>query len=183
MRKLTMEELNRPDISGFRQLAKFPVMIVLDNIRSHQNIGSVFRTADAFRLEGILLCGISATPPHREIHRSALGATESVHWEYFATAVEACNSLKNQGYLVYGVEQTDESIFLHDFTPPGNRKMALVFGNEVNGIHDDLLPLIDGCLEIQQFGTKHSLNISVSAGIVIWDIVEKLFQKDETLRL
>jgi 23S rRNA (guanosine2251-2'-O)-methyltransferase len=182
MRKLTMEELNRTDVAGFREMTKIPLLIVLDNIRSQQNIGSVFRTADAFRLEGICLCGISATPPHREIHRSALGATESVHWEYFETTPEACIALKERGFLLFGVEQTDESNFLHEFEPPPGRKMALVFGNEVNGIEDAVLPLLDGCLEIPQFGTKHSLNISVSVGIVVWDIVEKMFQKDETLR-
>lgn len=181
MRKLTMEELNRLEVQDFRQMEKFPVTIVLDNIRSQQNIGSVFRTADAFGLEGILLCGISATPPHREIQRSALGATESVHWEYFPETIEACRMLKDKGYLLYGVEQTDESLFLQDFSPVTGRKTALVFGNEVNGIDEKLLSLLDGCLEIPQFGTKHSLNISVSAGIVIWAIVEKLFQKDETL--
>ncbi len=157
-------------MSEFREGKKMPVVVVLDNIRSQQNIGSVFRTSDAFRVEAIHLCGISATPPHREIHRTALGATESVAWKYFPTVVHAVRSLQSEGYMVYGVEQTDQSISLHDFQPPHDRKFALVFGNEVQGISDEVVGLLDGCVEIPQFGTKHSLNIAVSAGIVLWHI-------------
>ncbi len=170
MRKLSNEELKRISVKEFKEGRKLPVVVVLDNIRSQQNIGSVFRTSDAFRVEALHLCGISATPPHREIHRTALGATESVDWKYFPSAAESVQALHSEGYLVYGVEQTDQSISLRDFQPPAGRKLALVFGNEVHGISDEVMALLDGSLEIPQFGTKHSLNIAVSAGIVLWHI-------------
>jgi tRNA G18 (ribose-2'-O)-methylase SpoU len=176
MRKLTTDELNRLSVNQFREQNKMPFRIVLDNIRSLQNIGSVFRTSDAFRLEGICLCGITATPPHREIHRSALGATESVSWQYFPTTLEALQHLKSLDYFIIGIEQTDQSTGLREFMPPAGRKCALVFGNEVNGLSEEILPLLDACVEIPQFGTKHSFNVAVSAGIVIWDLFVKTKQ-------
>ncbi len=174
MHKRTMPELNRLTIDEFKDAEKLPVVVVLDNIRSQNNIGSVFRTADAFRLSGVCLCGITATPPHREIHKTALGATESVDWQYFATTVEAVRSLSDQGYVILAVEQVEGSILLPDFAPVPLEKIALVFGNEVNGIDDEVLPLVNGCLEIPQFGTKHSVNVSVAVGIVVWDLFIKL---------
>ena len=173
MRKLSMEELHRISVGEFRQGPKMPVIVVLDNIRSQQNTGSVFRTADAFRIEALWLCGITATPPHREIHRAALGATESVDWRYFPSTADAARELRSLGYLVIGIEQTDESVPLSAWTPPENARLALVFGNEVSGLDDAVLPLLDACIEIPQFGTKHSFNVSVSAGIVLWDLFVK----------
>ena len=174
MRKLKNEELQRISVEAYKKLPKIPIVIVLDNIRSQQNIGSVFRTADAFRLEAIHLCGITATPPHREIHRTALGATESVEWQYFPSTTESIHWLRQNGYRIIGIEQTDKSIDLNEFHPIDNQKMALVYGNEINGLEDAILPLLDDCLEIPQWGTKHSLNIAVSAGVVVWDIVMKM---------
>lgn len=173
MRKLTMAELNRITVGQFRDRPKWPVVIVLDNIRSQQNTGSVFRTADAFRVERICLCGITATPPHREIHRAALGATESVAWTYYPAAEAAVMALKSEGYRIIGLEQTDESISLASYVPTNGTKLALVFGNEVSGLSEGVLPLLDDCLEIPQFGTKHSFNVAVSAGIVLWDLFMK----------
>jgi 23S rRNA (guanosine2251-2'-O)-methyltransferase len=174
MRKLRTDELNRLSVPQYKERAKMPVIVVLDNIRSQQNTGSVFRTADAFGLEAVWLCGITATPPHREIHRAALGATDSVDWKYFGTTVEAIRVLKSAGYMVIGIEQTDESISLQEFIPPAGRKLALVFGNEVSGLDETVLPLLDRCIEIPQFGTKHSFNVAVSAGIIIWDLTSKI---------
>ena len=174
MRKLRTDELNRLSVPEYKDRAKTPVIVVLDNIRSQQNTGSVFRTADAFGLEAVWLCGITATPPHREIHRAALGATESVEWQYFETTGEAVRVLKSAGYQVIGIEQTDESIPLQDYSPTPGKKLALIFGNEVSGLDDTILPLLDGCIEIPQFGTKHSFNVAVSAGIVIWDLTSKI---------
>jgi 23S rRNA (guanosine2251-2'-O)-methyltransferase len=180
MRKLTMNELNRISVDEFKSAQKIPVVIVLDNIRSQNNIGSVFRTADAFRLESIFLCGISATPPHREIHKTALGATESVVWKYFNTTLEAVLELRAQNYRILAVEQTHGGTLLPFFKPESAVKYALVFGNEVNGIDPEVINASDGCLEIPQGGTKHSLNISVAVGIVLWDFLTKwgiYFQK------
>ncbi|MFW5793660.1 MAG: RNA methyltransferase [Bacteroidota bacterium] len=174
MRKLSMEELGRISAEEFKQQKKLPVMVVLDNIRSMMNIGSVFRTSDAFRLEGICLCGITAIPPNREIHKTALGATESVDWIFYEKTADAIKSLKKLGYEIIAIEQTDSSINLLDFVPQNNTKYAVVFGNEVKGVDDEVLELCDLCVEIPQFGTKHSLNISVTAGIVIWDFFRKL---------
>ena len=174
MQKRTMQELNRLTVEEFKAAEKMPVVIVLDNIRSQNNIGSIFRTADAFRLEGIYLCGITATPPHREIHKTALGATDSVDWHYFTNTLEAVTDLVAGGYTVLAVEQAEGSIMLHDFRPATGTKIAIVFGNEVNGIDDEVLPQVSGCLEIPQFGTKHSINVSVAVGMVIWDIFNKL---------
>ncbi len=173
-KKLSMDELGRKSPEAFRESEKFPVFLVLDNIRSMMNTGSVFRTADAFLLEGIYLCGITASPPHREIHKTALGATESVHWQYFEETRQAIALLKGNGYQVLALEQTAGSISLQDFQPVGGQKYALVFGNEVKGVGEEVLQLCDGCLEIPQFGTKHSLNVSVTAGMVIWDFYCKL---------
>jgi tRNA G18 (ribose-2'-O)-methylase SpoU len=173
MRKLKNSELNRISVEEFKEREKTPVIIILDNIRSQNNTGSVFRTADAFLLEAIYLCGFTATPPHREIHKTALGATDSVKWRYFEETADAVNFLKEKNFKVYAVEQTDESISLTDFLPEKNEKMAFIFGNEVHGIEDKVIDMIDACIEIPQFGTKHSLNISISAGIVIWDVFNK----------
>jgi len=173
MRKLTMDELNRIPVSEYRKQELNPVIVVLDNIRSLHNVGSVFRTADAFSLSGIYLCGITATPPHREIHRSALGATESVPWKYFSASLEAVQQLKKEGALIIAIEQTTKSIRLENVTPDMTRKTALIFGNEIHGVSGELLPLCDMAIEIPQFGSKHSLNVAVSAGIVLWELYGK----------
>ncbi len=176
MRKLKLEELNRINIDEFKNSPKTPIVIVLDNIRSLNNIGSAFRTADAFLIEEIVLCGITAKPPHRDINKTALGATESVKWSYFETTRDAVLFLKNKNYKIIAIEQTDKSIMLNDFDFDKNNKLALIFGNEVNGIDDNIIDLIDTAVEIPQLGTKHSLNISVCVGIVVWDIYNKLIK-------
>ncbi|MEZ5000910.1 MAG: RNA methyltransferase [Bacteroidales bacterium] len=177
MRKLKMAELKRKTIDEFRSARKSPFIIVLDNIRSLNNIGSIFRTADAFLAEGVYLCGITATPPHRDIQKTALGATESVDWKYFAESKEAITLLRDSGYLIMAVEQVDNSIMLQDFKPEKGKKYALVFGHEVKGVSDEVLKLSDGSIEIPQLGTKHSFNIAVSAGIVMWDVYSKIKDK------
>ena len=171
MRKLSMDDLNRKTAEEFKKATKLPVVIVLDNVRSMNNIGSVFRTADAFLLEAIYLCGVTAQPPHREIQKTALGATETVNWKHFATTLEAVNTLKNEGYNVYAVEQADESTMLDKFMPEEG-KIALVFGNEVSGVEQAVIDVCDACIEIPQYGTKHSLNLAVSVGIVVWEVVK-----------
>ncbi len=168
-----MDEPGHKTPELFRASDKFPLVLVLDNIRSMMNTGSVFRTADAFRLEGIVLCGFTATPPHREIHKTALGATESVAWSYYEKTTKAILLLKDAGYTIVALEQTTESINLLNFQPEAAKKYAFVFGNEVKGVDEEVLSLCDLCLEIPQFGTKHSLNISVTAGMVVWDIFSK----------
>ena len=173
MRKLLVEEMNRLSVEEFKESDKFPYVIVLDNIRSLNNIGSFFRTADAFRAEKIVLCGYTQSPPHREITRSALGAELSVNWEKEPNATDAVEKLKNAGYKVLAVEQVEESTLLQNFDLVSSSKYAFVFGNEVEGVSDEVMALVDGSLEIPQFGTKHSLNVSVSAGIVIWDFIRK----------
>jgi 23S rRNA (guanosine2251-2'-O)-methyltransferase len=173
MRKLSMDDLNRKSTEEFKKASKLPVVVVLDNVRSMNNIGSVFRTADAFLLEAIYLCGVTAQPPHREIQKTALGATETVSWKHFETTMEAINSLKAEGYKVYAVEQADQSTMLDKFTPPDG-KITLVFGNEVNGVEQAVIDACNACIEIPQYGTKHSLNLAVSAGIVIWEVVKAL---------
>ena len=170
MRKLLNEELERLSVEEFKQVDKVPLMVVLDNVRSLNNIGSVFRTADAFRLEGIYLCGITATPPHREIHKTALGATESVYWEYREETSEALSELKEKGYLIYSVEQTEGALLLDEVQLSADKKYALVFGHEIRGVDQQVVDMSDQCIEIPQYGTKHSLNISVAAGIVIWEL-------------
>lgn len=176
MRKLENSELERKSIDDFKQAEKTPIIIVLDDIRSLHNIGSVFRTSDAFLIEKIYLCGITATPPNKEIHKTALGATETVAWEHNKNVLEVIENLKQDNVLVYAIEQVENAIFLDNFTPTENKKHALVFGNEVYGVSQEAIKLCDGCIEIPQLGTKHSLNISVSAGIVVWDLFKKLNQ-------
>ncbi|NSW93379.1 MAG: RNA methyltransferase [Bacteroidales bacterium] len=173
MRKLLNSELGRKSLEEFRKAEKFPVVIVLDNVRSHHNVGSVFRTADAFLIEKICLCGITPVPPHRDIHKTALGATDAVAWSYYKDTIEAVSYLKEEGYKVLAVEQAVGSIHLHDFQVEQGVKYALIFGHEVKGIDQRVLDLSDMCIEIPQFGTKHSFNITVSAGIVLWEIFVK----------
>jgi 23S rRNA (guanosine2251-2'-O)-methyltransferase len=174
MRKLNNEELPRLTVDDFKQAGKMPLAVVLDHVRSCNNVGSVFRTSDAMLVSKICLCGITATPPDKEIHKTALGAENSVDWEYFKTTEEAVESLKKEGYTIIAVEQAEGSISLHDFLPLGNEKLALIFGNEVKGVQQEVIDLCDITIEIPQFGTKHSFNIAVSAGIVLWDLFNKL---------
>ena len=168
MRKLNMDELNRVSVEEYNKLDKFPVICVLDNVRSQHNIGSIFRTSDAFRISELYLCGITATPPNREINKSALGATESVKWQYFDDTCAAVDQLKKAGYKIIAIEQAKESIFLEDYVPGASEKIALIFGNEVTGVSDNVMAMLDACIEIRQFGTKHSFNVSVSAAIVLY---------------
>jgi 23S rRNA (guanosine2251-2'-O)-methyltransferase len=171
MRKLSMDELNRKSVDEFRESKKIPIIVILDNIRSMHNVGSVFRTADAFLLQGIYLCGYTPQPPHRDINKTALGATETVDWKYFETIAEAIQSLRDQGYIIFAVEQVENSISLQEFSAKQYDKLAVIFGNEVSGVGDEALKLCDGSIEIPQSGMKHSLNISVAAGIVLWECV------------
>lgn len=173
MKKLKTEELHRQSVEDFRQSQKNNIIVLLDNIRSMNNIGSVFRTCDAFNVERLLLCGITATPPHREIQKTALDATLSVHWEYHENPATIIQQLKSEGYTAIAIEQTDQSLLLQNFKVDAQQKMLLVFGNEVNGVSEEALAQCDISIEIPQFGTKHSLNVSVCAGIVIWDFVSK----------
>ena len=174
MQKLSMEQLGRLSVEEYKKTSKTPVVVVLDNVRSALNVGSVFRTSDAFKLEKIMLCGITATPPNPEIRKTAIGAEQSVDFEYFKTTVEAVETLKNSGYKIFAVEQAKESIPLNALDLSGVEKLALVFGNEVKGVDDTIMELCEKCIEIPQFGTKHSLNVSVSAGIVIWEVFNRL---------
>ncbi|HOX78571.1 MAG TPA: RNA methyltransferase [Bacteroidales bacterium] len=174
MKKRSMAELERISAEQFKMAEKMPVVIVLDDVRSAYNVGSIFRTADAFRIEGIRICGISARPPHKDISKTALGATESVDWKYYSVVEEAVAGLRNAGFRIYAVEQADESVFLQDFTPARDEKIAIVFGHEVFGVKEEVLKMADGCIEIPQFGTKHSFNVAISAGIVLWDISLKI---------
>ncbi|MEN8765236.1 MAG: RNA methyltransferase [Wenyingzhuangia sp.] len=174
MRKLKNKELKRLDVAGFKATEKTPLIVVLDNIRSLNNIGSVFRTGDAFVIEKIYLCGITATPPNKEIHKTALGATESVDWEYVEDTLDLVEKLKQENIKVCSVEQAEHSIRLQEFTVLPNQKYAIVMGNEVKGVQQEVVNHSDCCLEIPQYGTKHSLNISVTTGIVIWDLFKKL---------
>ncbi len=168
-----MDQLNRVDVETFKSQEKTPLVIVLDNVRSMHNVGSAFRTADAFAIDKIVLCGITATPPHREIEKTALGATQSVTWEYEKDSVDAIKKLKEEGFEVYAIEQTNNSISLETFEPVTKKKYAVVFGNEVHGVEEDIIAIADGTLEIPQFGTKHSFNVSVTIGIVLWDLINK----------
>ena len=190
--KLSIGEMNRLTVEEYRSVQKLPLTIVLDNVRSQNNIGSVFRTADAFRVEHITLCGICSTPPHRDIHKTALGAENSVEWSYFESAADCLSDLKSRGYTIFAVEQIDDSIKLgsdlsdrirnltksagsqSDDSSAGSEKIAIVLGNEIDGVQDTLLPLCDGSLEIPQYGTKHSLNVSCAAAIVIWEMFKYL---------
>jgi len=173
MRKLLITELNRLSIENYKKIDKNRIVVVLDNVRSLHNVGSVFRTCDAFRLESVYLCGITSTPPHNVIHKTALGAEDSVEWKYFEKTEIAIETLKTEGYTTIAIEQADDSVLLNNFIPDINKKYALVFGNEVKGVQQSVMDLCSSCLEIPQFGTKHSLNISVSAGIVLWEFVRK----------
>lgn len=175
MRKLTMEELHRLSKDQYEEAEKLPVVMVLDNIRSLSNVGAVFRTADAFRIGELFLCGITACPPHREIHKTALGADETVRWRYFATTEEACRELKAMGYKIFAVEQVEGSVMLQDFR--AEPYSAFVLGNEVDGVGDGVLPFCDGAIEIPQEGTKHSLNVSVCSGIIMWNLFQQIALK------
>ena len=174
MRKLKNSELDRLSVDEYQEIEKTSITVVLDNIRSCNNIGSVFRTSDALLIEKVILCGITATPPNKEIHKTALDAEKSVPWEYLEETETAVNQLKENGYHVFAVEQVENSIMLPDFNPEKTGKLALVFGNEVKGVQQSVVDLCHGAIEIPQFGTKHSFNISVSAGIVLWDLVSKM---------
>ena len=176
MRKLSMDELGRKSVAEFKQAEKNKIIVVLDNIRSMHNVGSVFRTADAFLIEAICLCGYTAQPPHRDIHKTALGATETVDWLYYDNTKAAIEDLKQRDYKIFAVEQAAGSISLEKFDWQPSNKLAVVMGNEVEGVDADLLPLCDGCIEIPQLGMKHSLNISVAAGIVLWKLCEARFR-------
>ena len=174
MKKLRTIEMQRLTVEEFREAKKLPLVVVLDDVRSMYNVGSVFRTGDAFRIERVCLCGITSTPPSTEIHKTALGAEDSVAWQYYPSALEAIESLKADGYEVLSIEQAHGSTMLQDFVPLSDKKYAVVFGNEVKGVHQEVVDASDGCLEIPQFGTKHSLNVSVTAGIVIWHFAKNI---------
>ena len=174
MRKLKNSELGRLNVEEFKQINKIPLIVVLDNIRSLNNVGSVFRTSDAFLIEKIYLCGITAQPPHKEIHKTALGATETVEWEYVEDTFTLVERLKDEGVIVAAIEQADNSTMLQNFTVEPTKKYAVVFGNEVKGVQQEVVSNSDYCIEIPQYGTKHSLNISVSCGVVIWDVFSKI---------
>ena len=174
MRKLQLKELNRSDVESFKALNKKPIICILDNVRSGLNVGSVFRTADAFAIESVYLCGITPTPPHREIKKTAIGASSSVHWEYFENPLQAVEKAKELGYKVYPIEQTTNSVMLQDIEIDLNDKVALVFGNEVNGVSDEVIEAFENSIEIPQYGTKHSFNISISVGIVLWEVIRKM---------
>lgn len=176
-RKLQNEELNRITAEAFKQAEKIPVVIILDNIRSQNNVGSVFRTSDAFRIEKIYLCGITSTPENREVHKTALGAEDTVDWEYARDTLSVVERLRTEGYRIFSVEQAENTTSLEHFHIDRNQKYALVFGNEVKGVQQEVIDASDGCIEIPQFGTKHSLNISVTAGIVLWQLMVPLLDK------
>lgn len=173
MKKLSMDELQRISVDEFKEKNKLNISLILDDVRSMANVGSIFRTSDCFRVEKIFLCGITSTPPHREIEKTALGATESVEWEHHSNAVDLVKSLKEQSYQILSLEQVDTSIYLPEYTPAPDQKIALILGNEVFGVNQELIKLSDEVIEIPQFGTKHSFNVSVSAGIFLWDYFMK----------
>lgn len=174
MRKLKNSELPRIGVDEFKKIKKTPLIVILDNVRSLNNIGSIFRTSDAFLVEKIYLCGITATPPHKDIHKTALGSTETVEWQYVKNALSLVKDLQKEGVFVASVEQVENSVFLQNFTISPNQKYAVVFGNEVKGVQQEVVSNSNACIEIPQFGTKHSLNISVSVGVVLWDLFKKL---------
>lgn len=177
MRKLRTIEMQRLSIDEFHEAKKLPLTVVLDDVRSLYNVGSVFRSSDAFRVEAVYLCGITATPPHPEIHKTALGGEDSVAWRYFNTATEAVQSLHDDGVTVYSIEQVEGSTKLQNLQLDTDKRYAVVFGNEVKGVHQEVVDMSDGCLEIPQFGTKHSLNVSVTAGMVIWEVAKQFIDK------
>jgi tRNA G18 (ribose-2'-O)-methylase SpoU len=174
LRKLKLDELNRASVSEFKTQEKLPVVVILDNVRSMHNVGSIFRTCDGFAVEKICLCGITGQPPHREIEKTALGATQSVNWSHYPTPLQAIEELRKEGYAIVAIEQAENSVVLNEFKAEESKKYALIFGNEVNGVSDEVMKVIDACIEIPQFGTKHSFNIVVSAGIVLWDFFTRL---------
>ena len=174
MRKLKNSELERLTNEGFKEAKKTPLIVILDNIRSLNNIGSVFRTSDAFLIEKIYLCGITAKPPHKDIHKTALGSTDSVDWEYVEDTLALVNKLKEDNVKIAAIEQADNAVMLSDFIPDEDKKLAVVFGNEVKGVQQEVVSNSDYCIEIPQYGTKHSLNISVSCGVVLWDLFNKI---------
>jgi len=174
MKKLRTIEMQRLTVEEFREAEKLPLVVVLDDVRSMHNVGSVFRTGDAFRIEGVCLCGITSTPPSAEIHKTALGAEDSVRWTYHQNALEAVESLKADGYEIWSIEQAHGSTMLQAFEPTAGKRYAVVLGNEVKGVHQEVIDASDGCLEIPQFGTKHSMNVSVTAGIIIWHFARQL---------
>ena len=203
MRKLKVTEMGRKSVEEFKDSHKMPLVVVLDHVRSLYNVGSVFRTSDAFLVQGICLCGITAQPPHPEIHKTALGAEESVEWKYFertqdavmwlkkegytVLAIEQCEGstmlwLKKEGYTVLAIEQCEGSTMLHEFVPDVNKKYAVVLGNEVKGVQQEVVDMCDGCIEIPQFGTKHSMNVSVTAGIIIWFIADRFLLREQLAR-
>jgi 23S rRNA (guanosine2251-2'-O)-methyltransferase len=169
VRKLKLDELNRASVTEFKAQEKLPVVVVLDNVRSMHNVGSIFRTCDGFAVEQVCLCGITGRPPHREIEKTALGATQSINWTFYTDTLQAVEQLRKDGYRIIAIEQAEKSIMLNEFVAKKEEKYALIFGNEVNGVSDEVMKVIDACIEIPQFGTKHSFNIVVSAGIVLWD--------------
>lgn len=173
-RKLKVEELNRISIEEFQEADKIPLIVVLDNVRSRHNIGSVFRTSDAFRVEEIILCGITSTPPNVEIHKTALGAENSMKWRYLEETLSAVTELKTAGYTVFAIEQTENSLSLESIELEKNKKYAVILGHEVHGVQQEVIDACHGCIEIPQYGTKHSLNVSVTAGILVWDFFKKL---------
>ena len=177
MRKLCTIEMQRLSIDEFHEAKKLPLTVVLDDVRSLYNVGSVFRSSDAFRVEAVYLCGITATPPHPEIHKTALGGEDSVAWRYFNTATEAVQSLHDEGVTVYSIEQVEGSTKLQNLQLDTDKRYAVVLGNEVKGVHQEVVDMSDGCLEIPQFGTKHSLNVSVTAGMVIWEVAKQFINK------
>ena len=172
MRKLMTIEMNRLSVDEFKQAEKLPLVVVLDDVRSMYNVGSVFRTGDAFRIKAVYLCGVCATPPSTEIHKTALGAEDTVDWKYFTTTAEAIQYLRTQGYTIIAIEQCKDSIKVQDFKPHKEEKYAIILGNEVKGVQQEIVDMSDTCIEIPQFGTKHSMNVSVTAGMVIWDFVK-----------
>ena len=174
MKKLRTIEMERLSVEEFHEAEKLPLIVVLDDVRSMHNVGSVFRTGDAFRIEAVYLCGITSTPPSAEIHKTALGAEDSVAWHYFPSAMEALQTLKHEGYEIYAIEQAHGSTKLQTFIPSPEKKYAVILGNEVKGVHQEVVDAADGCLEIPQFGTKHSMNVSVTAGIIIWHFAKAL---------
>ena len=179
MRKILYEELNRPSVDEFRKMEKLNIVIVLDNIRSAHNAGSVFRTADAFAVKAIHCCGVTSTPPNRDLLKASLGSQDSIEWKYYSSTMESIQELKKEGFKIIGIEQIDKSVTLENYFFYKEEKIAFVFGNEVKGVSEEILSLLDGAIEIPQFGTKHSFNISVTVGIVLWDYFIKAIQKNK----